>query len=476
MSRTGTGASTLSVRPGRARSYGLLVGVPLVVLLLLVMSLPRMMQSENPWSEANLLFLALLSYLAASAYYVGFVPLRDELLHRMALGATAVGLLIHTAAVVHRSYTAGRPPFSNMYEMLVSFAWGVVLVSVIFEKKYKMTFVGSVTLPIATLALILTQLMPSEIRPLMPALQSTWLHIHVTFAMFAYAACAVSFALALLYLVKDGTSTNIFLCAVSAFVSTICVALLTRLDPHGGLLVPAWDVLEKREIFLAQKMPLMVSIPGLGYLFAIVLAVSLVPLLLVLLARPNLARGKSVALEAWARRIFVVATLLQIVAVTAFVARAKDGSYFAAQVGTFFPTRLSASPFLVAGMASALFASALMLLLLWRRETIESILPEPNKIDLLTYKTIAVAFPLLTIMIATGAYWANRTWGSYWSWDPKETWALVTWLVYAGYLHARLVHGWRGRRAAYLAIIGFAVVIFTFFGVSYLLPGLHAYA
>jgi ABC-type transport system involved in cytochrome c biogenesis permease subunit len=79
-------------------------------------------------------------------------------------------------------------------------------------------------------------------------------------------------------------------------------------------------------------------------------------------------------------------------------------------------------------------------------------------------------------MIATGAYWANQTWGSYWSWDPKETWALITWLAYAGYLHMRIARGWRGRRAAYFAIIGFAVVLFTFFGVTYLLPGLHAYA
>ena len=75
-----------------------------------------------------------------------------------------------------------------------------------------------------------------------------------------------------------------------------------------------------------------------------------------------------------------------------------------------------------------------------------------------------------------GAYWANQTWGSYWSWDPKETWAAITWLVYAGYLHMRITRGWRGRRAAYFAIFGFVVVIFTFFGVTYLLPGLHAYA
>ena len=75
--------------------------------------------------------------------------------------------------------------------------------------------------------------------------------------------------------------------------------------------------------------------------------------------------------------------------------------------------------------------------------------PEPSEdtLDRVTYRTICVAFPLLTGMIATGAFWANRTWGSYWSWDPKETWAAITWLVYAGYLHMRVTRGWRGRRA-----------------------------
>ncbi len=103
-------------------------------------------------------------------------------------------------------------------------------------------------------------------------------------------------------------------------------------------------------------------------------------------------------------------------------------------------------------------------------------LPDADALDRITYKTICIAFPLLTLMIAAGAYWANRAWGSYWNWDPKETWAAITWLVYAGYLHMRITRGWRGRRAAYFAILGFAVVMFTFFGVTYLLPGLHAYA
>jgi len=99
-----------------------------------------------------------------------------------------------------------------------------------------------------------------------------------------------------------------------------------------------------------------------------------------------------------------------------------------------------------------------------------------DTIDEIIYKTIAVGFLLLTIGIITGSVWANYAWGSYWSWDPKETWSLITWFIYAAFLHARLTRGWRGRRAAVISIIGFCAVLFTFLGVNYLLSGLHSYA
>lgn len=103
-------------------------------------------------------------------------------------------------------------------------------------------------------------------------------------------------------------------------------------------------------------------------------------------------------------------------------------------------------------------------------------LPNENILDDIAYKMIGFAFPMLTLCIITGAIWANYAWGTYWSWDPKETWSLITWLVYAAYLHARLMYGWKGKRAAWMAILGFLAVLFTFFGVNYFLPGLHSYA
>jgi cytochrome c-type biogenesis protein CcsB len=102
-------------------------------------------------------------------------------------------------------------------------------------------------------------------------------------------------------------------------------------------------------------------------------------------------------------------------------------------------------------------------------------LPASDLLDEVGYKTIAIGFPLLTIGIITGAFWANVAWGTYWSWDPKETWSLIVWLIYAAYLHARITKGWRGKKAAVLSIVGFSATIFCYLGVNLILSGLHSY-
>ncbi len=100
--------------------------------------------------------------------------------------------------------------------------------------------------------------------------------------------------------------------------------------------------------------------------------------------------------------------------------------------------------------------------------------PETETLDDLTHKMVQFGFLFLTVGIITGAVWANSAWGRYWGWDPKETWSLITWFIYATLLHARLMRGWRGRKIAYISIAGFMAVLFTYFGVN-LLPGLHSY-
>ncbi len=102
-------------------------------------------------------------------------------------------------------------------------------------------------------------------------------------------------------------------------------------------------------------------------------------------------------------------------------------------------------------------------------------IPGKEKLDSIGYRSVCLGFLFLTITMLTGALWAERAWGSYWSWDPKETWSLVTWIIYAIYLHLRIRRGWRGKSAAVFAVVGFVCVIFTYIGVNTLLPGLHSY-
>ena len=103
-------------------------------------------------------------------------------------------------------------------------------------------------------------------------------------------------------------------------------------------------------------------------------------------------------------------------------------------------------------------------------------LPSPDQLDDFSYRMIAVGFPMLSLGIITGAAWANSAWGTYWSWDPKETWSLIVWLIYAAYLHARITRGWTGRRAAWLSMTGFMATVFCYLGVNLFLSGLHSYA
>ena len=459
-------------RPAATPSGNLLLGlVALGTVFMLLMGLLGTVKTGVVFNEANLLFAALTFYAASTVLYIGFALTGTERFVRFAWVATWAGFISNTLAGAHRWYIAGHAPFSSVYEMLLAFIWAVAGLTLLVQRKYGVKVIGTITMPVAVVGVVLMQLLPSEVHPLVPALQSTWLHVHVTLAMLSYAACAVSFALAMMFLIQDKMRTESFLANTSGLVALIYLGALGRFA-GGGLKVVAQNPETGGDLMVQRGMPLMVVIPDLGWLFAIVFAALLVPLVLSAWAKwKHDDRG-----YAWASRAFVITLVLQVLAAATFVVRVRGGQYTSPMAEGLVPTSLANSPFILSGLLSGLLASVLYLMLAWRREGLQQMLPSAETLDRLTYKTIGVAFPLLTLMIAAGAYWANQTWGSYWSWDPKETAALVTWLVYAGYLHMRIARGWRGRRAAYFAVLGFAVVMFTFFGVTYLLPGLHAYA
>ncbi len=447
-----------------------------VILVLLLALLEAMRAYAGPLSaESNMLYLALLCYAAAGALYVGFGVSGTQRYAGFASAAAALGFLVNTVVAAHRWYFAGHPPLSTMHEALLSFVWTLALLTLIAERRYKVKIIGSITMPLTVAGIILMQLLPADARPLGPALQSAWFHAHEALALLSYAACAIGFALALMFLIQDKMKTHSFQGLVSLGMVALYGSLMQRFRFEqltlGGFSVPAWDAAQKSEVF-ARGTPVFVIIPDIGWLFLLILVSCLVPLLLYLSAR----FGYDKKPYDYANKVMVASVLLQLLGVVVFALCVQYRTYASPDAYGLFSTSLAASRYIFSGMISAIIVEALYLTLVRRRHGLQRLLPSADALDELTYKTIRITFPLLTLMIAAGAYWANQAWGSYWSWEPRETWAAITWLVYAGYLHTRIARGWGGRRAAYLAILGFATIIFALIGVAYLLPGPHTLA
>ena len=259
--------------------------------------------------------IAFLLYIAASLSFFVFLVGGKEKVGKFAVNATVVGFIVHTVAMILRVVESGRLPFSNQFEFASSFTWGIVLCYLVIHFYYKFTSVGAFVMPLAFLMMGYASVLPKDIKPLMPALQSNWLSFHVGSAIISYGSFAVACGLSIMYLLNSKSL--------------------------------------------------------------------------------NSAKNK--------------------------------------------------------------------------------ILPDEEACDYLSYRVIAFGYLMLTVVIVSGAIWAKYAWSRYWAWDPKETWSLVTWLIYSVYLHLRFNRGWKGKPAAWFAVIGFVCVIFTFVGVNILLPGLHSY-
>src|ERR1035437_3439617 len=259
-------------------SWFLLV-VSVACLTVLAISVPHLITAGGWFSGENsgekFLYVALIAYLGASVLYGASVAFRQAELSAGAVLLSRGGLLLQSIAIGARWVSAGHAPLSSIYEMVLVFSWAVVALQTVAEWKFKLPFVGAITLPIAALALILMQVLPGEIRPLVPALQSTWLQIHVTLAMLSYAGLTISFAVSLLYLIKDGSTARTFLSWVSALVLGVYgTVAATSVTGGMALTMPAWDAAAHEKVLVAPRQALMVTIQAMGWPFMIVLALA----------------------------------------------------------------------------------------------------------------------------------------------------------------------------------------------------------
>jgi len=261
-------------------------------------------------NESTLFAAAMVLYFLAALIYLAFLFGKKDRTAKTAFLPVVAGLAVHTGALVLRTVESGHAPFTNMYESLSFLAWATALAFVLINLRFSIPKIGPylMLITVALMALASSPLMPKEAAPLVPALQSYWLWLHVSVTLLGEAFFAVAFITSLMY--------------------------LSARDP------------EKKD-----------------------------------------------------------------------------------------------------------------------------------KMDSVSYRAVAFGFPLFTLGgLVFGMVWAQKAWGRYWSWDPKEVWSLITWFVFALYLHTRIVMGWKGKRSAWIAILGFLAALFTYFGVNYLLSGLHSYA
>jgi cytochrome c-type biogenesis protein CcsB len=357
---------------------------------------------------------------------------------------------------------------------------------------------GALSMPILVVVLTLGMMLGSAIQSLPPILDSYWRPIHVSIATIAYGVCLLSFGLAFAYLLKDGIRSEAV--AIGAALYGVLVLMTV-----GGYSVPFHGEYTVNLALGGGPQLVRAELPMVGPLMVFTLLTLVAGL--VLLVKDFLKQDATANRLGW--RLFRAAVVLQALVLIALFYQLKyldnPSAHIPAREYQAFSQRLASqpeptiisaeelrgwaqsnsdklktsvnsNPVEFGGLLGLFVALLLVSLFSWKRDQVTSSLPSLKVIDGLLYRTVGVAFPLLSLLLITGAVWANESWGRYWGWDSKEVGALVAWMAYAGFLHTRIAHGWRGRRSAYFALLGFALVIFTWLGVSFLLPGLHSYA
>lgn len=299
--------------------------------------------------------LALVLYIVAMVGYFHHLAFRRAKVRVAASAITYAGVLAHLVSIVTRGLAAGRVPWGNMYEYSSMVGLLVVAGYLVVERLSKVRSLGGFALGAAVLAMAGATMVYVPAGPLVPALNSYWIRIHVVAAMTGSSLFILGFVFTVLYLVRDRK--------------------------------------ERREA---------------------------------------------------ARRV------------------TEPSPAFAAVGGGGLPHDLAASPDEPDVNAAD--------------EPRPGLLPASAVLDRLAYRIIAFGFPIWTFAVIAGAIWAEQAWGRYWGWDPKEVWSFITWVVFAAYLHARATVGWRGRRAAVIAVVGFAALVFNLYAVNLVISGLHSYA
>jgi cytochrome c-type biogenesis protein CcsB len=499
----------------------------------------RWQMGENFISDGALMMIALACYILAALFQLTNLYAPSRMAEKIGLWSATLGVFFNLASWLVRWVNAydieilklresgnmATPwmfryiPFANLYDLSLAFAFGAGITTLLLANRKHFQFLSAFTLPLAALILTLARFIGGEFVNLPPVLDSYWRPIHVGDASLSYGVALVCFAVAVIYLLKDGVKveamaiwSSIFALSVTATISKFSV--FTEFVYRTGLFVPSQMSTKP------MSAPFRLDVPYVGetlVLSGVLLLVTIVSFLLYLYQNNETAKKVGhVSLKlAFVAQILAIAFLVSGIKSTAEVypklqaqlsqnsnqyliagkAIAENQGLSAQEFAAITPSQLDAAakqylqtngakmftslntnPVELAGLLTALAGTFFVILFAFRTDKLRERLPSLELLDGLMYKTACLAFAGLAMLLITGAIWANESWGRPWGFDSKETGALIAWLTYAAFLHTRISRGWSGRSSAYFAIVAFLFVIFTYLGVSYLLPGLHSYA
>ncbi|MFD6440846.1 c-type cytochrome biogenesis protein CcsB [Peribacillus sp. NPDC060186] len=388
--------------------------------------------------SSNFLYAAFILYLIATFLFGGSIKdkrgaeeKKQNKWAKLGIIITILGFASQIGYFITRWIAAGHAPVSNLFEFTTFFGMMLVGAFILIYFLYKMPALGLFALPIALLIIAYASMFPTEISPLIPALQSDWLHIHVTTAAAGQSILAISFIAAIIYLVKfvdqSQSSKRTFWLEIIMYtlVSTIGFVIITStfaaMDYKANFdWVDKHDQLAKQEF----NLPALVG-PHEGELTDTERFEPLVDM-------PALINAKKLNTVIWSMGVGLI-----LYGLIRLISRKR-----------------------VAALIKPIVKNVNL-----------------NLLDEISYRSVLIGFPIFTLgALIFAMIWAQVAWTRFWGWDPKEVWALVTWLFYAAFLHLRMSKGWQGEKSAWLAVIGFAIMIFNLIFVNLVIAGLHSYA
>ncbi|WP_110927567.1 c-type cytochrome biogenesis protein CcsB [Bacillus massiliglaciei] len=388
--------------------------------------------------SSNFLYASFILYLIATFLFGGSIKEKkgseEQKQNKWALlgiSITILGFASQIAYFITRWIAAGHAPVSNLFEFTTFFGMMLVGAFIMIYFIYKTPSLGLFALPVALLIIAYASMFPREISPLIPALQSDWLHIHVTTAAVGQSVLAISFVVAIIYLIKAvdqnvaGKRTFWLEMIMFSIVCTIGFILVSSI--YASMDYKAeFNWIDKKGQASQQEF----NLPALS--------------------GPN--EGELVTPDRMSP-LFEVSPWINAKKLNTVLWSIGSGLVLYVLLRLIFRKR-------VAALLQPLVRNANLELL-----------------DEISYRSVLIGFPIFTLgALIFAMIWAQIAWTRFWGWDPKEVWALITWLFYAAFLHLRLARGWQGEKSAWLAVIGFCIIIFNLIFVNLVIAGLHSYA